>query len=114
MTTETATLMAEMLTSHGDCFSGNNVDDQAQDWIDHDFVCDSANDWCEAGVWDAATAAALRDAGLTPQQATAASERLVDDMDDEAREAEYTDGDPIYSACNGDTDIQLLIDAAQG
>jgi hypothetical protein len=36
---------------------------------------------------------------------------LVEDSDDAAEE--YTDGCPIYAACNGDIAAQRIIDAAE-
>src|SRR5690606_23642790 len=104
--------MAEMLERHGDRFTGNCVEDEAQGWLDHDFDADSADEWCEIGVWDSATAAQLRDAGLTPDQVRDACERLIDEAGDDAAD-DYTDGDPIYSACNGDTSVSVLIEAAK-
>lgn len=104
--------MIDMLEGHGDRFTGKNVDDEAQGWLDEGFDADSADDWCEIGVWDSATAAQLRDAGLSPEQVREACERLIEDASDDARD-EYTDGDPIYSVCNNDTSIDVLIDAAK-
>jgi len=102
--------MQDMLTRQGDRFAGNNVADEAQDWSDHDFGVDDASDWCDIGVWDAATAAEFRDAELTPDQVDAAAERLVEGLEDPTDE--YTDGDPLYSACNGDTPIEEIVAAA--
>lgn len=98
--------MEAMLLRHGDRFAGSCVEDVARDWLDSGFDADGADAWCEIGCWDAATAAQMRDADLTPDQMRAAAEEI-------AAAAEYTDGDPIYSCCNGDTPIQVLIDAAK-
>lgn len=103
--------MVAMLRRHGDRFTGNNVEDEAQGWLDHDFDADDASGWCEIGCWDAATAAELRDGGLSPQAAHDAAESLVEGLEDSAET--YTDGDPIYSACNGDTDAQEIVNAAK-
>lgn len=103
--------MATMLERHGERFTGTNTDDVAQEWLDHDFDAVRANEWCEIGCWDAATAAELRDAGLTPDQAHKAAEWLTDGLDDAAEV--FTDGDPIYSTCNGDTSVQEIVDAAK-
>jgi hypothetical protein len=104
-------LMQAMLMRHGPRFTGNNVNDEAEYWADQGFRVDDADEWCEIGVWDAATAVEFRDAGLTPDQAKSAAESLTDGLDDPAEE--YTDGDPIYSACNGDTKTSVIIDAAR-
>ena len=63
-------------------------------------------------MWDADTAATFRGADLTPAQVRGAAESLTDGMDDDERSETYTDGDPIYSVCNGDTDADEIIDAA--
>lgn len=104
--------MAAMLDGHGEKFTGNNVDDEAQGWLDNDFTPRAADMWCDIGCWDAAIAAQLRDAGLSPDQVRVAAERLIADAGDDAAE-EYTDGCPIYSACNGDTNADVLIEAAK-
>lgn len=103
--------MAEMLTRHGKNFCGNNVNDEAEGWADQGFRVDDAESWCEIGVWDAATAAELRDANLTPDDVASAAESLTEGLDDPAEE--YTDGDPIYAACNGDICVSVIIDAAR-
>ena len=109
--------MVAVLNSHGPRFSGNHVEDMAQEWLDYDFTPAEADSWCEIGVWDAATAAEFRDAGLSPAEAAAAAERLI-----EAEKAEwtdeswgfsrYTDGCPIYAACNHDISPDVIIEAA--
>jgi hypothetical protein len=111
MASETAE-MAAMLDGYGDRFSGNNSLDEAQGWLDEEFSRETADPWCEIGVWDAAVAAALRDAGLTPQQVSDAAAKLVDGMDDDERCAAYTDGNPVYSVCNCDTSVEAIIEAA--
>lgn len=103
--------MADMLDGHGDKFAGNDADDSAQDWIANGFDSADADGWCKIGVWDAATAATLRDAGLTPTQVVVAEANLVADCDDASDE--YTDGSPIYAACNGDISVQVIIDACE-
>jgi hypothetical protein len=103
--------MAVMLTRHGDRFAGNSATDIAADWIGNDFGVDDAAEWCEIGCWDADTAAKLRDAGLSAQDARDAADKLAEACDDAAEE--YTDGDPIYSVCNADTRVQVIIDAAK-
>ena len=103
--------MCDVLERRGYRFTGNNVEDEANEWIDNGFDADSAGGWCEIGCWDAATANILRDAGLTPAVANDAAQRLVDASENAA--TDYTDGDPIYSACNGDTDVKEIIDMAK-
>ena len=103
--------MAEMLDKHGSTFAGNNADDTAQDWLDNEFSADDADAWCEIGVWDASTAAIFRDAGKSPSDIKAASQRLVA-AEDDASEV-YTDASPIYAACNNDIDAQIIIDACE-
>lgn len=102
--------MMEMLGNHGGMFTGNHPADEAANWIDHGFTAESASPWCEIGVWDAATANAFVASKLTPEQVAAAAERMTDSLDDPGEE--YTDGDPIYAACNGDLDVAKIIQAA--
>jgi hypothetical protein len=99
--------MSETLNRYGPRFSGNNVADEAQNWLDHDFTPSKAACWCDVGVWDAATAAEFRDAGLSPKQVETASESLTEGLEDPAEE--YTDGDPIYATCNGNISAQVII-----
>lgn len=103
--------MAVVVDRHGARFIGNNVADEAQQWLDHGFDADGAEAWCEIGVWDAATAAEFRAAGLTPEKVQHAAETLTEGLDDPADE--YTDGDPIYAACNGDIKASVIIEAAE-
>lgn len=103
--------MAEMLERHGDRFAGNDVDETAQEWLDHDFTAEIADPWCEIGTWDASTAAEFRDAGLTPTQVKDAAEAMTADLEDPAEE--YTDGCPIYAACNNDIIADEIIEAAK-
>jgi hypothetical protein len=124
--------MMEALERHGDKFTGNNVADEAQGWLDENFSAEEADEWCDIGVWDALTAATLRDAGVTPSKANDAAQKLIDaeieaweaiDLaaakDDPEnwtpceRDSQYTDGDPIYSACNNDTNANEIVEAAK-
>lgn len=103
--------MLEMLGNHGGMFTGSNPADEAENWIDYGFTADTARPWCDIGVWDAATANAFVAASLTPEQVAAAAERMTDSLDDPGEE--YTDGDPIYAACNGDLDVAKIIRATE-
>jgi hypothetical protein len=103
-----------VLISNGPTFSGGTAAtarDVAEDWDDHDFSAGEVDDWCKVGCWDAGTAAILRDAGLTPEAAAEAAQRLAD-AEEDAREV-YTDGCPIYAACNGDISPDKIIEAAK-
>ena len=57
------------------------------------------------------TAAEFRDSGKTPEQIADAAEVLAAAEDDPTDT--YTDGDPIYSACNNDTNPQIIIAAVE-
>jgi hypothetical protein len=91
--------MAEMLERHGDLFTGNCLEDEAASWEENGFSVEEADRWCSVGFWDASTAAEFRDAGVTPEQVAEAAERIA------------SDGDPIYSACNGDMPVSVLLAA---
>lgn len=92
----------KVLTHHGDRYTGTDVRDAAEDWDDHGFDADEVDAWATIGCWDAATAAAWRDAGLSPEAVAAAAEAICGSDDD----------DPIYSACNGDRSPEVIIEAA--
>lgn len=102
--------MVAVLESHGDTYAGNHADETAQDWLDNDFDSAGADEWCEIGVWDAATAATFRDAGRSPAEIASAADRLIDAAGEDVAET-YTDGSPIYAACNRDLSPQKIIDA---
>lgn len=104
--------MIDMLNDHGDRFAGNDVAEIAWDWEEnHNFSVDEADAWCEIGCWDAATAYRFVLAGLTPEQVQEATQRLIDACDDPAET--YTDGDPIYAACNNDINVDVIIAACE-
>lgn len=103
--------MSYMLDGYGERFAGNNVDEVAQDWLDNDFSASEAGEWCDVGFWDASTAAQIRDAGISATEAKAAAEALAGEYEDASDE--FTDGCPIYSVCNRDTSINVLINAAK-
>lgn len=94
---------------HGDRFSGNDVAESAQEWLDYDFTPSEAGEWCEIGVWNPATASDFRDAGVGPDAVVAAADRLTSELDDPTEE--YTAGSPIYAACNYDISSSVIIDA---
>jgi len=103
--------MAEMLESNGIRYAGNCADEIALDWLEHDFSLESAESWCEIGCWDAATAYRFVLAGLTPEQVSEATQRLIDACDDPAET--WYDGDPIYAACNNDINVDVIIAACE-
>lgn len=94
------------LISRGSFFAGNDPAGIAEEWAD-EFSPSDAAAWMDARFWDVSTAAALRDAGLSPQNAIDAAEAMIANEDDN----DYTDGCPIYSCCNHDTPVQAIIDA---
>ena len=103
---ETLPAIMIMLNEAGERFSGNSTYDMAQEWADAEFSPDDCDEWIQAGFWNPATAAELRDAGLSADDAANASIALIDATGDDGR---YTDNDPIYSCCNGDTDTAVII-----
>lgn len=100
--------MEALLLGNGDRFSGGPgaVEGIAEDWIDNGFDADSAGEWMDIGVWDAATAATIRDSGKSPVQITEAADRMIEENESD----DYTDGSPIYAACNNDIPAQSIID----
>lgn len=101
--------MIRVVHAAGERFHGNSAVDIARDWIDNDFDAESAEQWMDAGFWNPSTAAACRDSGMEPSDAEDAAAWLIERDGAEA----YTDGSPIYAACNNDLDVQKLIDACK-
>lgn len=100
------------LREAGPRFAGADASWSAREWIEDGFDGTSVEGWVAIGVWDSGVAAWLRDAGLSPDQVRAGAETLMDALDEDTRRLIYTDSDPIYSACNGDTSVDVLIGAA--
>jgi hypothetical protein len=101
--------LVNLLRSHGDMFTGNAVGDMADEWLGYDFDAKSADGWMDIGVWEPSVAAQLRDADLTPAEVKSAADAL-EDAEEDAAEV-YTDGSVIYSICNSDTSIDVLLNA---
>ena len=105
--------IGKVLLSHGDVFSGgrDRVWYVAVDWCKLQFDAETVDSWCGVGVWEPSVAADLRAAGISPRQAAERARALVakvrDAGGDPART--YTDGCPIYSVCNNDTGISVLL-----
>jgi len=99
--------IVKILVEAGDRFAGNNCFDEAREWIEEDFTVEGVEQWTGVGFWDAKAASACVDAGLDANNAKAAAESLIDK--DKGEESDYTDECPIYSVCNGDTDVSVLI-----
>lgn len=102
--------MIRVVCRHGDAYTGGVARDAAQGWIDAGFSASDADEWMDAGWWDCDRAASARDIGLTPDQTIERSQALIDACGDNIEDAahHYTDGDPIYSICNGDTSLDVL------
>ena len=106
--------IAAVLRGYGDCYSGGDVDDTAREWITCGITGpDEVGGWCLARVWEPNVAVALRDAGITPQRLCDIAARMTDGLDDDERSARWTDGCPIYAACNGDLDVDVLVTESQ-
>lgn len=100
--------IAEVLIGHGERFAGDDVEQESQQWIDHDFDAPEVADWCDIGCWNPSVAAQWRDAGLTPDDVKAAAESMVEGSSEP--DVEWTDSCPIYSCCNGDTETEEIIE----
>jgi hypothetical protein len=98
-----------VLISHGDCYSGGecNLTFFARQWVDRGFDAIDVDSWCSVNVWDAQAAKMWSIAGLTPDDVAAAAKLLLEKNGADS----YTDGCPIYSCCNGDTDLDVIVDA---
>lgn len=100
--------MAVMLLAAGERFSGNDVADEAECWVEFGFTAETAWEWVQIGCWASWAAREWRDAGLTPDDVAAAAADMVDGCGEP--DVEWTDSCPIYSCCNDDTDPQDVID----
>lgn len=106
--------VADVLTMYGEQFTGGDAAGAAAGWIDAGISDpEEVGGWCLAGVWDEATAARLRASGIMPQRLMAIAAKMTDGLDAAARADRWTDGCPIYSVCNGDTDVSEIIEAAK-
>jgi hypothetical protein len=102
--------IANVLLMYGEMFHGGRAKDIARDWDRYDFTPVGVGLWCEAGVWDAATAEEFYDHGMSPTSVKETAERMVEAGGEDA----YTSGCPIYAACNGDLDPAAIIAAHCG
>lgn len=106
-TIENAYAIARVLLSHGEMFHGGDELRVANEWARLGFTPQGVDRWCRVGVWDAATAEAFVEAGMTPSRVNRTAERMVETDGEDA----YTSGCPIYAACNGDIDPKRIVDA---
>ena len=95
--TETTTRdqMIDTIQSLGEFAHGGRVEQIAREWSDNDFGPDDAREWIESGVFDAASARDLEDAGLTPEDVA----QHVD--------GEYPEGDGSLGYAFANNDISL-------
>ena len=70
----------------------------ADEWLSSLFTVYEAQGWWDIGCWDAVMAQKFREASCDPE-AVAAADRLWP----------YTFDSPIYTACNGDLDVEEII-----
>jgi hypothetical protein len=99
--------IAKVLLSHGEMFHGGRAKEIAREWDGYDFTAAGVDRWCRVGVWDAATAEAFVEAGMTPSRVNRTAERMVEADGADA----YTSGCPIYAVSNGDLSPRAIIKA---
>ena len=97
--------IASVLLSHGETYHGGRVDDVAEDWDSYGFIAAQVDEWCEIGVWDAATANDFCAAGMRPCHVKKVSRRMIEKNGADA----YTSGCPIYAVCNGDLSTRKIV-----
>lgn len=105
---ETLPAIMIILNDAGDRYSGDDAYNIANEWIEAGFSEDECPEWVSAGFWSPAAASQISDAGMTPDEAVAAANYLIDVAGDNNT---YTDGCPIYSLCNCDTSASEFIEA---
>jgi len=102
--------IAEVLATFGEVFSGGRPEEVAAEWIaagvtDPDEVCG----WCMADVWEPQVAAKLRSAGVSPQGLASIVAEMTRGMTDDDMRHRWTDGSPVYAACNGDVSVDIFL-----
>ena len=96
--------IAKVLINHGEMFHGGEPRPTAREWDSYLFTSVAVDQWCSIGVWDPRVADYFARNGMTPAYVKYMAKRMV--------EADaYTDGCPIYAACNGDLDPKRIVDA---
>ena len=75
MKNEAIALMRQAVESAGEVIHGDQPHEIAEQWIDAGFTSDEAKAWWDAGAFDAASAAELRDAGIAPEDVGMISDR---------------------------------------
>ena len=86
--------IAGVLLSRGELFHGGDAWAAAREWHGYGFAPHGVHQWCADGVWDAAVADYLYEAGMTPRTTRAAADEM-------AATGDYAIGCPIYDCCNG-------------
>lgn len=95
--------IAAVLLTHGAGYHGGVPMDMARGWDGYGFTDHGVDQWCEAGVWEPSVAEYLYEAGVKPRHLQA----IADEM---TATGDYTDGCPIYAACNGDIHPRRIVE----
>lgn len=103
--------IASVLRNHGELYHGGEPERVAAEWHECEFDADDVDAWCEVHCWDAETAEALRDAGLSPSDAAKAVERCRVSDESIFHDNGLNYGCPMYAACNGKYDVNNLVAA---
>ena len=102
--------IAELLRDYGEVFTGGEHYSAAADWIAAEFTdLDEVEGWCMADVWEPRVAAKLRSAGVSPKGLAGIVAEMTRGMTDDERRNRWTDGSPVYAACNGDVDVEIFL-----
>ena len=94
--------IAEVLINHGEMFHGGHSRSVAKEWDAYLFTATAVDRWCTVGVWEPWVASYFARNGMMPPHVVAGAKKLKESQ---------PDLDPIYAACNGDLDPQLIVDA---
>lgn len=103
--------IADALVSAGPSFSGANVHDEADGWIEAGFDSGDVSDWVDAGFWDADMANLVRSAGVTADQIGDIVDRLMDGLDEDELREKFRGNLPVYALCNGDFALDAFLAA---
>jgi hypothetical protein len=112
MTTDKVTEIADILKAYGELFHGGQPEEVAAEWVEAGVTdLDAVDGWCQANVWEPRVAAALRAAHVSPQRLGDIAARMTSGMSAAEMRDRWTEGCPIYAACNGDISVDDLIAA---
>ena len=107
--------IAATLSRLGHCYDGGSPDSATEiavEWVEFGFDNSEVELWAAVGCWSPSVAYDLRCAGMLPHEVHDTCQVLIEQVITSGREPRevYTDGSPIYAACNGDISTDVIIE----